>query len=389
MLGRMGLWTCCWDCHTLIWPYFCVFLKLPEQCVLFLKLPEQCVFLCGNSHLFFYVFHRDSICVVAHVNLMCSLCSWWKDFWSSSLTILPLGFNCGFISTSACDLSTGVCSWGCPGGLGSVPLRARCGWGPQWCQGCSRASDHRHRRLVWRGFFWLKQPPWFSISIAQHSRWSKAPLAAVLLYRWREKEVIVTVPPLHMTQQCCPASMVVHLSSRGISHCDLISLQAISPQSTADLTMWLFSNPYSPVPSCCRFPGTSVPHWGMQGCGIDCPCDYHSIQTHGSAASLPQQPQMPPLCLKLLLLCGDLTLASVPRPRRCRCSSTHCPLFPFLFHSSKFCVDLYIPFWWSWTPACSQLLFCKIFCVLRCIPDTSVETEVLQSTYSSIILLIH
>ena len=32
--------------------------------------------------------------------------------------ILPLGFNCGFISTFTCGSSTGVCSWGCSGGLG-------------------------------------------------------------------------------------------------------------------------------------------------------------------------------------------------------------------------------------------------------------------------------
>ena len=50
-------------------------------------------------------------------------------FGSSSLATLPLGFNCGFISTSACGSSTGVCSWGCPGGLGFVPVRARCGGG--------------------------------------------------------------------------------------------------------------------------------------------------------------------------------------------------------------------------------------------------------------------
>jgi len=63
------------------------------------------------------------------VDLICSLYSWWEGFGSSSLATLPLGFNCGFISTSACGLSTGVCSWGCPGGLGSAPVRARCGGG--------------------------------------------------------------------------------------------------------------------------------------------------------------------------------------------------------------------------------------------------------------------
>ena len=45
------------------------------------------------------------------------------------LVTLPLGFNCGFISTFACGLFTGVCSWGCPEGLGCAPVRARCGGG--------------------------------------------------------------------------------------------------------------------------------------------------------------------------------------------------------------------------------------------------------------------
>ena len=72
----------------------------------------------------FYTFHRHRICLVDRVDLICSLYSWWESFGSSSLVTLPLGFNCGFISTSACGSSTGVCSWGCPGRLG-LPL-----WGP-------------------------------------------------------------------------------------------------------------------------------------------------------------------------------------------------------------------------------------------------------------------
>ena len=35
----------------------------------------------------------------------------------------------GFISTSACGSSPGVCSWGCPGRLGFAPVRARCAGG--------------------------------------------------------------------------------------------------------------------------------------------------------------------------------------------------------------------------------------------------------------------
>ena len=63
------------------------------------------------------------------MDLICSLYSWWEGFGSSSLATLPLGVNCGFVSTSTSRSSTGVCSWGCPGGLGFAPVRARCGGG--------------------------------------------------------------------------------------------------------------------------------------------------------------------------------------------------------------------------------------------------------------------
>ena len=55
----------------------------------------------------FYIFHRHRVCLVDRVDLICSLYSWSKGFVSSSLATLPLGFNCGFISTSTCGLSTG------------------------------------------------------------------------------------------------------------------------------------------------------------------------------------------------------------------------------------------------------------------------------------------
>ena len=52
----------------------------------------------------FYILHRHSVCLVDCVDLICSLYSWWEGFGSSSLATLPLGFNCGFISTSDCPL---------------------------------------------------------------------------------------------------------------------------------------------------------------------------------------------------------------------------------------------------------------------------------------------
>ena len=92
-------------------------------------LSEPVHFLLWELSVYFYIFHRQRVCLVGHVALICSLYSWWECFGSYSLEIPPLGFNCGFISTSACGLSTGVCSCGFPGGVGSAPVRARCGGG--------------------------------------------------------------------------------------------------------------------------------------------------------------------------------------------------------------------------------------------------------------------
>ena len=99
----------------------------------------------------FYIFYIDRVSLVDCVDLICSLYSWWEGFGSSFLAILPLGFNCGFISTSACGSSTGVCSWGCPGGLGFAPVKARCGGGAAaWVAGFLAAPGTQ-------GIWWLEQ----------------------------------------------------------------------------------------------------------------------------------------------------------------------------------------------------------------------------------------
>ena len=58
----------------------------------------------------FYIFREHIVCLIDHVDLICSLYSLWESFGFSSLATLPLGFNCGFISTSGYGLYTGVCS---------------------------------------------------------------------------------------------------------------------------------------------------------------------------------------------------------------------------------------------------------------------------------------
>ena len=85
----------------LIWP--CSYLQFPQ-------LSELVCFLLWELSMTFYIFHRQRICLVDRVDLICSLYSWQEGFRSSSLATLPLGFNCDFIFTSACGSSTGVCS---------------------------------------------------------------------------------------------------------------------------------------------------------------------------------------------------------------------------------------------------------------------------------------
>ena len=72
------------------------------------QLSEPVRFLLWKLSMTFYTFPRHRVCLVDHVNFICRLHSWLEGFGSSSLVTLPLGFNCGFISTSACGSSTGV-----------------------------------------------------------------------------------------------------------------------------------------------------------------------------------------------------------------------------------------------------------------------------------------
>ena len=88
----------------LIWSFPYVFFPPMSQ------LPELVCFLLWELLMTFYIFHRHRVCLVDHVDLICSLYSWWEGFGSFSLATLPLGFNCGFISTSVCGSCTGVCS---------------------------------------------------------------------------------------------------------------------------------------------------------------------------------------------------------------------------------------------------------------------------------------
>ena len=109
------LWTCVGAAQILIWSYLvCSFLQCPQ-------LSELVHFLLWELSMAFNIFHRHRVCLVDHVDLICHLYIWWGCFGSSSLATLPLGFTCGFISTSARGSSTGVQllrlpwrAWVCP-----------------------------------------------------------------------------------------------------------------------------------------------------------------------------------------------------------------------------------------------------------------------------------
>ena len=74
--------------------------------------------------------------------------------------------------------------------------------------------------------------------------------------------------------------------------------------------------------------------------------------------------------------CGDWTLSSVLPPMEGRSSpiNTPGPPGPQFLHPTNYVV-LYILFYWPGTPVSYQLMFCKHFCVWRCILDMSLDRE--------------
>ena len=100
------------------------------------------------------------------------------------------------------------------------------------------------------------------------------------------------------------------------------------------------------------------------------------LDRHRSAVSLslkcfPIVPNNCPMWLPGLLL-------QFPHPPRADPVLLTLLFFSYFLHPTDLCMGLYILFHWSGTPACSQLVFCKHFCVWRCIPDVSMERDVLH-----------
>ena len=102
----------------LIWSYSCVF--LPPMST---ALRASAFYFVGALNGLLYILSTQDLLSwscgfnLQLVQLVGRLCVFFVSHSS-------LGFNCGFISTSACGWSTGVCSWGCPRGLGLLL------WGP-------------------------------------------------------------------------------------------------------------------------------------------------------------------------------------------------------------------------------------------------------------------
>ena len=175
--------------------------------------------------------------------------------------------------------------------------------------------------------------------------------------------------PLCMTQQYLFASMAVRLSSTGSSHHSLLTHIPSIPLSTVNSITHLGIAPqslnYSPQP---------LYHLGYVCMGKDCLIliPFRLLQISCFSLGLKW------FSSDRQSWCGDGTPAAVPPLTEGRSTPINTPSFPpssFILPSFLW-VYIYILFCWSGTPVCSQLAFCKHFCVWRCIPDVSMKRDV-------------
>ena len=181
-----------------------------------------------------------------------------------------------------------------------------------------------------------------------------------------------------MTHQYCLASMAAQLSSIGISHHNLSAPLPSICLSTVNSSPHPGITPYSPNASSkpLHLPGDPPPCRGMYGCDKDClilipfrllqiSCFTLSLKCFssdsdscpdvgiGSLLQFPHPPRAGPVLLTLLFP------SLVPLSYRVLCGC----IYSFPLDS---------------TLVCSQLVFRMHFCVWRCIPDVSMEREVLH-----------
>ena len=173
-----------------------------------------------------------------------------------------------------------------------------------------------------------------------------------------------------------------------MSHCDLLlqvpsgrrseeptSPWDCSPISMLQLPAAMLSRGLASLPGVCM---GIFPTQGSNSNRIVCVIVIPFRRSQISCFTL-QQPQMLHLCPKQLPRCGDLTPASVPSPPPCADPFLPTLLFlPLLPLSSRDLHGSIYSFPIVRTAAHSQLVFCKIFCIWRCMPDISAERDVLH-----------
>ena len=175
---------------------------------------------------------------------------------------------------------------------------------------------------------------------------------------------MVMAPPLRMTQEYPLAFMAAWFSSRGISHHNLL------PHVTSGQLPTVNSRPLPGIaPQSLRFSsqllcllGNTRPClgylWLWQGLSVW--FSFH-LGCHRSAASLSASSVSP-------LVVGIGPLLQFPHLLSAGPILLTLLFSPYFFHCTE----------WSVTPVCSQLVFFKHFCVWRCIPDVSMERDVLH-----------
>ena len=157
-----------------------------------------------------------------------------------------------------------------------------------------------------------------------------------------------------MTQQYLFASMAARLSSTGISHHGLLTHIPSIPLSTVN------SIPHPGIaPQSLNYSSQSLYHLGYVWLGKDCliliPFRLLQISCFSALNVSPLTQTIP---------VWGWGPASVPPPTEGRSSPINSPSFPpSSFILPSFLGSIYILFCWSGTPVCSQLAFCKHFCV--------------------------
>lgn len=190
--------------------------------------------------------------LIDYRDLICSLWNWWKDFLSSSSITSPLGLSCDFILTFVFGSSMRLCSWGCPGAIGSAlvrtwwvawllklqePLCARCGGKPVATGARDMALPGAFSSTIWQAHEGQPWPAFFYCSATGAGIWGKKATNAGGL------------PPAcySAVASCFPGSLVFLHRYSPVWISSLMSLQVATTKSSLS---WLWSlNPTIQLPT--------------------------------------------------------------------------------------------------------------------------------------------